>query len=71
MAVFLHDDTTRWDEPWHLAELTTDILVDTGADISPKPFRAGAYREDQPLMREIARLPRDDRRLDLLETKAG
>ncbi len=38
-----------------MADLTTEILVDTGADITALPFRAGAYLEDRPLMREIAR----------------
>ncbi len=38
-----------------MADLTTEILVDTGADITALPFRADAYLEDRPLMREIAR----------------
>jgi len=55
VAVFIHGYTTRWVELGPLADLTTDILVDTGADIIALPFRAGAYLEDRPLMREIAR----------------
>lgn len=55
VALFLHGYTTRWDELWKLGDLTTDILVDTGAIISAKPFQAGAYRDDKPLMREIER----------------
>jgi predicted nucleotidyltransferase len=55
VAVFLRDYTTRWDEMWTLAEITTDILRDTGALISAKPFRAGDDRDTRPLMREIAR----------------
>ena len=55
VAVFLHDYTTRWEELGRLAPITTAVLVDTGADISAKPFRAGDYLSDRPLMREIAR----------------
>ena len=55
VAVFLRDYTTRWDELSALAELTIDILVDTGAIISAKPFPAGDHGKDRPLMREIAR----------------
>ncbi len=55
VAIFLRGYTTRWDELGLLADVTIDILVDTGADISALPFRAGAYLEDRPLMREIAR----------------
>jgi hypothetical protein len=50
-----YDYTTRWDELAPLAELTSDILVDTGALISAKPFRAGDHQNDPGLMREIAR----------------
>jgi uncharacterized protein len=55
VAVFLLDYTTRWEELGALADITTDILLGTGAVISAKPFRAGAYRQDRPLMREIIR----------------
>jgi predicted nucleotidyltransferase len=55
VAVFIRDPASRWDELGRLALITTDILVDTGAIISAKPFRAGAYLEPRPLMREIQR----------------
>jgi predicted nucleotidyltransferase len=43
VAVFIHDMGDLWDELRPLGEVTTDILVDTGAVISAKPFRAGEY----------------------------
>ena len=55
VAVFLRDYSSLWGEMGPLAKLTTDILVDTGAEISAKPFRAGEWREDRPLMHEIVR----------------
>ncbi len=55
VAVFIHRPASRWDELGRLARITSAILIDTGALISAKPFRAGAYREASPLMREIAR----------------
>ena len=52
-------------EPFHfgreagrIAEIETDILFETGAVINALPFRAGAYRERTPLMRELARRSR-------------
>ena len=53
VAVFLYDPGELWDDLGHLAHITTDILFDTGAVISAKPFPAGAYKELSPLMREI------------------
>ena len=55
VAVFLHGFTDLWNELQPLGTITTDILMDTGAVISAKPFRAGAHRGDQALMQEIAR----------------
>lgn len=55
VAVFLHDYTSRWDELWKLGGLTTEILMDTGAVVSPKPFPAAAYDDDRPLMQAIRR----------------
>ena len=55
VAVFLHDYTTLWNELGPLADMTTDILMDTGAVISAKPYRAGTHCDDRPIMREIAR----------------
>jgi len=42
-----------WDELGKLARITTDILDDTGASISAKPFAASLWRERSPLMLEI------------------
>ena len=55
VAVFLHDMGGLWDELGPLADVTTAILVDMGAEITAQPFPAGEYRDDRPLMREIAR----------------
>ena len=55
VAVFLHDFSSVWEELGPLADITTDILMDTGMVISAKPFRAGTHRADRPLMHEIAR----------------
>jgi uncharacterized protein len=37
----------------HLAEVTTDILLATGAVISATPFPAGAYQERTGFMYEL------------------
>lgn len=55
IAVFIHDWSSRWDELGRLAQISTDILADTGTMISALPFRAGSYAEPRPLMREIDR----------------
>ena len=55
VAVFLRGYTTLWTELGPLTELATAILMDTGAVVSAKPFRAGSYRDDTPFMREIER----------------
>lgn len=55
IAVFIRDPDAWFDEVVRLSDLGTDILLDTGAVISAKPFRAGAYNEPVGLMREIKR----------------
>jgi len=55
IAVFLRGYTDLWDELQPLGAITTDILLDTGAVISAKPFPAGKYRERTILMGEIRR----------------
>jgi len=55
IAVFIRDPGNWLDEVVRLADLGTDILMDTGAVISAKPFRAGAYNEALPLMDSIRR----------------
>ena len=55
VAVFIRDPESRWDEMGRLAEVTTDILVDTEAFIVAIPFEAGAYRADTSFMKNIGR----------------
>src|ERR1700710_1616927 len=55
VAVFLRDYAGLWAELQPLGEITTEILQDTDAVISPKPFPEGAYRDRTLLMREIRR----------------
>jgi len=55
VAVFIREPDGWLDEVIRLADLGTDILMDTGAVISAKPFRVGACNESLPLMREILR----------------
>lgn len=55
VAVFIREPDRWLDEAIRLADLGTDILMETGAVISAKPFRAGSYNEALPLMREIQR----------------
>ena len=53
VAVFLHDMPDRWEEIKRLADLSTDLLDDTGEFIHVLPYRAGAYNDRTPLMHEI------------------
>jgi hypothetical protein len=55
VAVLIREPGRWLDEVIRLADLGTDILMDTGAVISAKPFSADAYDERSPLMREILR----------------
>jgi len=55
VAVFLKDLTDRWRELDRLADLSTDILDDTGVVIHATPYRAGSYEDRTSLMREIRR----------------
>jgi len=55
VAVFLLDYGGLWTELQPLGEITTAILLDTDAVISPKPFPAGAYLAPTLLMGEIRR----------------
>ena len=58
IAVFLHDPNGFWREADRIADISPDILLDTGAVINALPFRAGAYLERTGFMREV----RDDGR---------
>jgi predicted nucleotidyltransferase len=53
VAVFLNDLTDRWPELNRLADLSTEILDETGEFIHAMPYRAGSYEERTPLMHEI------------------
>jgi predicted nucleotidyltransferase len=55
VAVFLREIGNVWGEVRRLADMTTAILIDTGAVISAKPFRADGYNGAQPLLAEIRR----------------
>ena len=55
VAVFLNASEGLWRESGRLAEIETDILLDTGAVINALPFPAGAYSERTPLMYELRR----------------
>ena len=53
VAVFLRDMADRFAEMNRLADLSTDIIGDTGEFVHVMPYSAGAYNERTPLMREI------------------
>ncbi len=53
VAVFLRDMDDRFAELYRLAELSTEILDDTGEFVHAMAYRAGSYEERTPLMREI------------------
>ena len=55
IAVFIKDYGSFSDELHRLASISTDILLDTGAVISAKPFLAGSYRERTGFMRDLRR----------------
>jgi uncharacterized protein len=53
VAVFLRDMDDRWSEMKRLADISTEILIDTDEFVHAMPFRAGAWNERTPFMREI------------------
>jgi predicted nucleotidyltransferase len=55
IAIFIREPDRWFKEVVRLADLGTDVLMETGAVISAKPFRAGAYNGPSPLMGEIRR----------------
>jgi len=59
IAVFIRDMGGLREEVGALVDITTDILSDTGADISAKPFPAGSYRERTIFMHELRKDGRD------------
>jgi uncharacterized protein len=55
IAVFIKNPGTLSVELHRLASVSTDILLDTGAVISAKPYRAGSYRERTGFMQDLRR----------------
>jgi len=55
VAVFLHNMDDRGLELHRLADLSTDIIGETGELVHAMPYSATAYDERTPLMREIRR----------------
>jgi predicted nucleotidyltransferase len=55
VALFRRDYRSLWEELQPLGEITTAILLDTDAVISPKLFPEGTYRNRSLLMGEIRR----------------
>lgn len=55
IAVFIHRPDSWLTEVIRLADIGTDVLLETGAVISAKPFRAGTAEANHPLMRAIQR----------------
>jgi len=50
VAVFLRDVVDRFAEMNRLADLSTDILDETGEFVHAMPYPAGSYNERTPLM---------------------
>ena len=55
IAIFPRDDLNLMEESRALAELETDVLLDTGAVITTIPLPASAHARQTPLMQEIRR----------------
>jgi uncharacterized protein len=53
VAVFLRDMPDRFAEMNRLADLSTEMLNETGEFIHAMPYRAGSYNELTPLMLEV------------------
>ena len=59
VAVFLKQPKSFWKESGRLADIETEILLDTGAVINALPFEAAAFSRDSAFMRELKRDGRD------------
>ena len=59
VAIFLRDFSGIGSEMDRIAEIETDILLDTGAVINALPLEAGAYNDRTGLMAELRREGRD------------
>ncbi|MGH7110926.1 MAG: nucleotidyltransferase family protein [Stellaceae bacterium] len=55
LSVSIRNHGSLSDELHRLAAISTDILLDTGAVISAKPFLAGGYRERTGFRRDLRR----------------
>jgi uncharacterized protein len=55
VAVFIHEPESFGEESWRLAEIETDILLDTGAVINAVHFNAGSWQKRTGLMSELRR----------------
>jgi predicted nucleotidyltransferase len=53
IAVFLHDMPDRGAEADRLADLSTEVLFETGELVHAMPHSAGAYDDRTPLMHEV------------------
>lgn len=53
IAVFLRDMNDLGRELHRLADLAASIMDETGGFVHAMPYRAGAYNERTPLMREF------------------
>lgn len=53
VAVFLRDMPDRFVEMDRLADLSTNILYETGQFVHAMPYRADAYNDPLPIMHEI------------------
>jgi predicted nucleotidyltransferase len=59
IAVFIKNPGAFAEDSAHLADVSTEILFDTGAVISATPFPAGAYRDRTGFMHELREEGRD------------
>lgn len=53
LAVFLKDLIDRWPEMNRLADLSTEVLDETGEFIHAMPYRAGSYDDGERLERVV------------------
>jgi uncharacterized protein len=53
VAVFLRDMSDRFAEMNRLADMSTQILDETGEFVHAMPYRSGSYNERTPLMLEV------------------
>ena len=54
VGVFLHDMGYYFDEVKRLADLSVDILDETGEWVHARPYHAGSYADGTPLMLNLS-----------------